>query len=172
MFFTEANRSKIFQITDRERFYISPAVFMFCKVNILLFSSLLSMIIASVGRWVSGRWWVGWWSVDLIEPFEKMYFSNLRAILWEESKDVFITRDTRISIYFCVIVLQINSPSECNNSPTSRADCPTTLLYGFLVLQTVGPTQQQDYRYGSQDQCIVSPAFCKSINAPVKIIVA
>ena len=114
---------------------------MFCKVNILLFSSLLSMIIASVGRWVSGRWWVGRWSVDLIEPFEKMYFSNLRAILWEESKDVFITRDTRISIYFCMIVLQINSPSECNNSPTSRADCPTTLLYGFLVLQTVGPTQ-------------------------------
>ena len=58
------------------------------------------MIIASVDRWVSGRWWVGRWSVDLIEPFEKMYFSDLRAILWEESKDVFITRYTRISIYF------------------------------------------------------------------------
>ena len=29
---------------------------MFCNVNILLFSSLLNMITASVGKWVGGRW--------------------------------------------------------------------------------------------------------------------
>ena len=56
MFFMEANRSKFFAIIDRRTFYIFPAVFMFCKVNILLFWSLLNMITASMGRWVSGRW--------------------------------------------------------------------------------------------------------------------
>ena len=30
-------------------------MFVFCKVNVLLFSSLLNMIIASVGRWFCGR---------------------------------------------------------------------------------------------------------------------
>ena len=48
-------------------------MFVFCKVNVLLFSSLLNMIIGSVGRWVCGRWvgesagkWsvVGWSVVD------------------------------------------------------------------------------------------------------------
>ena len=41
-------------------------MFVFCKVNALLFSSLLNMIIGSVGRWVCGRWVggsVGKWSV-------------------------------------------------------------------------------------------------------------
>ena len=37
MFFMEASRSKFFAIIDRRTFYIFPAVFMFCKVNILLF---------------------------------------------------------------------------------------------------------------------------------------
>ena len=55
MFFMEANRSKVFEIIDRRTFYIFPAVFVFCKVNILLFSSLLNMITASVGPWVSGQ---------------------------------------------------------------------------------------------------------------------
>ena len=32
---------------------------MFCKVNISLFSILLNMITASMGRWVGGS--VGWW---------------------------------------------------------------------------------------------------------------
>ena len=73
MSFMEANRSKVFEIIDRRTFYIFPAVFMFCKVNILLFSSLLNMITASVGWWGSGRWSVGrWpvgrWSADLIKP--------------------------------------------------------------------------------------------------------
>ena len=41
-------------------------MFVFCKVNVLLSSSLLNMIIGSVGRWVCGRWVggsVGKWSV-------------------------------------------------------------------------------------------------------------
>ena len=63
MFFMEANRSKVFEIIDWRTFYIFPAVFMFCKVKILLFSSLLNMITLSVGWWVGGRWsvcrWVG-----------------------------------------------------------------------------------------------------------------
>ena len=66
MFFIEANRSKIFQITDRATFYIFPAVLMFCKVNIMLFSSLLDMITASLCRWVGGMWVggsMGKWSV-------------------------------------------------------------------------------------------------------------
>ena len=81
MFFVEANRTKII---DRIRFYIFPAVAMSCKVNILLFSSLLNMITASHGRWVGDRWvcvsagkWlvVSWcvvrWSVGLIKPVAK-----------------------------------------------------------------------------------------------------
>ena len=52
MFFIEAKRSNIqkAEIT----FFIFSAVFVFCKVNILLFLSLLNLIIASVGRWVGG----------------------------------------------------------------------------------------------------------------------
>ena len=86
----EASRSKVFEIIDRIRFYIFPAVFMFCKVNILLFSSLLNIIAPSggrcvVGRWVGGsvgewsvgRWLVDWWSVDLIKPFlNTTFFSS------------------------------------------------------------------------------------------------
>ena len=58
---------------------------MFYKVNTMLFSSLLNMITASlgrwiggrwvggsVGRWVSGRWSVGRWSVDLIKTHLKV----------------------------------------------------------------------------------------------------
>ena len=48
MFFMEGNRSKIFYIIDLRMFYIFPAVFVFCKMNILLFSSLLNMITALV----------------------------------------------------------------------------------------------------------------------------
>ena len=62
----EASRSKVFEIIDRITFYIFPAVFMFCKVNILLFSSLLNIITPSGGRCVVGRWVggsVGKWSV-------------------------------------------------------------------------------------------------------------
>ena len=36
---------------------------MFCKVNIMLFSSLLNLITESLGRWVSGWWVSGRWSV-------------------------------------------------------------------------------------------------------------
>ena len=54
MFFMETNRSKVFKIIGQRKFYIFPAVLMFCKVNILLFSSLLKIITASVGRWVGG----------------------------------------------------------------------------------------------------------------------
>ena len=41
-------------------------MFVFCKVNVLLFPSVLNMIIASVGPWVCGRWVrgsVGKWSM-------------------------------------------------------------------------------------------------------------
>ena len=43
-----------------------PAIFMFCKLNILLISSLLNMITASLSGWIGGRWvggLVGKWSV-------------------------------------------------------------------------------------------------------------
>ena len=58
-----------------------PAVFLFCKLNILLFASLFvhlyldycvsrSVSRPSVGRWVSGQWSVGRWSVDLIKALK------------------------------------------------------------------------------------------------------
>ena len=54
------SRVKLFpSVIDRRTFYISPAVFIFCKVNnILLFSSLLNLVTSPVGHWVGG-WWVG-----------------------------------------------------------------------------------------------------------------
>ena len=72
-FFYGTQYIKGFRDDRPKMFYIFPAVFMFCKVNILLFSSLLNMITASVdrwivNRWVSGRWSVGRWSVDLRKP--------------------------------------------------------------------------------------------------------
>ena len=71
MFFMEANRSKVFEIIDRRTFYIFPAVFMFCKVNILLFSSKNDYCVSrSVGRWVSGRW-------SVVGGFNKTHFSKI-----------------------------------------------------------------------------------------------
>ena len=52
----EASRSKVFEMVDRITFYIFPAVFMFCKVNILLFFKSFKQINASGARWVGGRW--------------------------------------------------------------------------------------------------------------------
>ena len=67
------------------QFYIFSAVFVFCKVIVLLFSSLLNTIIASVGWWVCGRWIggsVGKWSVvggSVVGGFNKT--------LWGRYKD-------------------------------------------------------------------------------------
>ena len=44
--------------------YYSSAVRVFCKLIIFLLLSHLNTIIESMGRTVSGRWSVGWWSVD------------------------------------------------------------------------------------------------------------
>ena len=41
------------------KFYIFQVVFVFSKVNILLFSSLVNIITTSVGWWVGGRLVVG-----------------------------------------------------------------------------------------------------------------
>ena len=88
----EANRSKILQIIDRRTSYIFPTVFIFCKVNIMLFSILLSITASlgrsvggSVGRWVSGRWsfgrWsVGQWSLDLIKSNKEAVFQACKLI--------------------------------------------------------------------------------------------
>ena len=71
--------------------------------------------------------------------------------------------------------------SECIDSRTCRIDNPTSLLQRLLVLQTVGPTQQYNYRYGGQEQSAVSPRtidtlvntigvspiFCRTIDIPV-----
>ena len=51
----EANRSKIFKI----KVLHFPAVFVFCKVNLLLFPSVLNMnycVSGSVGLWSVGPW--------------------------------------------------------------------------------------------------------------------
>ena len=45
-------------IDNRPKFYLFPAMFMFCKVNILLFSGLLYMISGSVTH-CDGIRWVG-----------------------------------------------------------------------------------------------------------------
>ena len=55
---------------------------MFCKVNIMLFSSLLNMITASLGRWVGGsvgQWSVVGWSVvrgSVLAGFNKTLFKT------------------------------------------------------------------------------------------------
>ena len=49
-----------------------------------------------------------------------------------------------------------------------RIDSPNSLFQVFLVLQTVGPTQQYDYQYSGQEQCRVSPTLCWTINTLVK----
>ena len=47
-----------------------------------------------------------------------------------------------VSTLLRAIVLQTYSPTECINSPTCRVESPTGLFLQFLVLQTIGPTQQ------------------------------
>ena len=86
-------------------------MFMFCKVNIFLFSTRLNMITASVGQWLVGRWvggsvrkWsvVGWSVVGGLvvggfnkspsvkvfsaEPFEWPFF--IQEILCREKVDI------------------------------------------------------------------------------------
>ena len=44
-------------------YHVFSVVVVFCKMNMFLLSSLASMIIDSVSRWVGGRWVSGRWSV-------------------------------------------------------------------------------------------------------------
>ena len=76
-----------------------------------------------------------------------------------------------VSIFLRAIVVQTYSATECVNSPTCRAESPASLFYRFSVLQTIGPTWKYDYRYGGQEQCIVSPTFCRTIDVLVEISV-
>ena len=39
--------------------YVFPVVFVFCKMNMFLLSSLPNMIIDSVSRWVGSQWVAG-----------------------------------------------------------------------------------------------------------------
>ena len=55
---------KVFLDSKTEvKFYIFQVVFVFCKLNVLLFSSLVNIVTTSVGQWVDGRLvfdrWVG-----------------------------------------------------------------------------------------------------------------
>ena len=45
----------------------------------------------------------------------------------------------------------------CLRIGSSPISSPTSLFYGFLALQTVGPSQRWDYQYGDQGQCAVIP---------------
>ena len=76
-------------------FYIFPAVFVFCKVNILLFSNLLNMIIRSVGRWVGGT--VSKWSV--VGGSVVAGFSKTRHI--PAAKEVKITQSIYVHWFWC-----------------------------------------------------------------------
>ena len=77
-----------------------------------------------------------------------------------------------VSIFLRTIVLETCSSTECVNSPICRVESSTSLFQRFLVLQTVGPTQQQDCRYGGQDQFIASPTVCRTIDTLVETSVS
>lgn len=51
----------------------------------------------------------------------------------------------------------------CLRIGSSPISSPTSLFYGFLALQTVGPSQRWDYQYGDQGQCAVIPTHCRTI---------
>ena len=89
-----------------------PSCVQFCKVNIMLFSSLLDMITESLSRWVGGRWvggsvdkWsvVGWsvgrWSVDLIKPLKNIIlvilFSYFKGITYAYLLKISITHQKK-----------------------------------------------------------------------------
>ena len=58
-------------------------MFLFCKMNIFLFSSLLDMIIVLVGRWVSGGWWyVSRWLMNrwLMDLFTDSYYKVCQVL--------------------------------------------------------------------------------------------
>ena len=67
---------------------------------------------------------------------------------------------------------QSYKPIECIKSPTCCVDSATGLFQGFLVLQTVGPTQYQDYRYDGEEQCAISSTFCWTTDTLVKTSVS
>ena len=81
-----------------------------------------------------------------------------------------------ILIFLCAIVLQPNNPTECIDNSKFCIDSPTSSwCYSTVGLsirwsRTVYHRSQfwQDYRYTSQNQCIVSPALCRTIDTVVK----
>ena len=94
MFLMKANRSKVFKIINRRTFYIFPAVFIFCKKNILLFSSLLKIITASVGCLVDGRWVGGFnktpWATNLVN-LKSIHIYKVRRFKQNNWNAVFFT---------------------------------------------------------------------------------
>ena len=70
MCFMETN--SLFGKYAKVQLYVFPAVFVFCKMNMFLISSLANLIIDSASRWVGG-WWVGGRLVDgsVVRQFDK-----------------------------------------------------------------------------------------------------
>ena len=92
-----------------------------------------------------------------------------KIIQKHDSEIIILTMNWVISVSLRTIVLQTDSPTKRIDNPMFRVGSPTKpVLAVFLVPQTVGPTHQQDYRYVGQDQHIVSPTFCRTIDALVK----
>lgn len=54
------------------------------------------------------------------------------------------------------------SPPDCINSPRCR-DNNSTSLY-FQSYKHLVQVNRQDYQYGGQEYCIISPKFCRAIN--------
>ena len=48
--------NKLFGQYTEVQLYVFPAVFVFCKMNMFLLSTLPDMIIDSVSRWVVSQW--------------------------------------------------------------------------------------------------------------------
>ena len=78
------------------------------------------------------------------------------------------TSFTVISIFLRLIVLQTMSPTKYSVSPTVRVDIPTSLV----VVACCWSYYLWNYRYGVQEQCTVSPIFCKTMDTAVKTSVS
>ena len=69
-----------------------------------------------------------------------------------------------ISIFLLAMVLQTDSPTECTDNHIFRVGSPTKPILALFNPTNRCYNSPVELLIGVQDQCIISPTFCRTID--------